>query len=132
MRQQFILFSLVGILGFIVDASVLYLCLHIVGLGLYAGRFVSYLGAATTTWYLNRRLTFSEGATAPPTWQWVKFISSNGLGGLINYGIYGLVVTLLPMHLLTPLLGIALGSIVGLGFNFTMSRHFVFASSLGK
>jgi putative flippase GtrA len=132
MRKQFIRFSLIGVLGFIVDAGVLYLCLHIVGLGLYVGRFVSYLAAATTTWYLNRRLTFSEGAMAPPTWQWVKFISSNGLGGLINYGIYVLVVTLLPRHLLTPLLGIALGSIAGLGFNFTLSRHFVFAPSLRK
>jgi len=42
-----------GVAGFVVDSSVLYLCLHGTGLGLYGGRLVSYLAAASTAWYLN-------------------------------------------------------------------------------
>ena len=49
-RRQFARFAAVGVIGFVVDSAVLYLCLHVAGLGLYGGRVVSYLVAATTTW----------------------------------------------------------------------------------
>ena len=48
-RAEFIRFGIVGVVGLLVDIAVLYLCLDISGLGLYASRVVSYLAAATTT-----------------------------------------------------------------------------------
>ena len=52
-RAEFIRFGIVGVVGLLVDIAVLYLCLDISGLGLYASRVVSYLAAATTTWALS-------------------------------------------------------------------------------
>lgn len=124
LRRQFARFTMVGVLGFIVDSGVLYLCLHRTGLGLYGGRLVSYLAAASTTWYLNRRITF--GDLSPPGRQWARFIATNGVGALVNYGSYSAIVTLLPAGTFVPLLGVAVGAIAGLGFNFTASRRFVF------
>jgi putative flippase GtrA len=48
------------------------------------------------------------------------------LGALVNYGSYSAVVTLLPAGTWVPLLGVAVGALAGLGFNFTASRRFVF------
>ncbi len=123
-RRQFARFTMVGVLGFVVDSTVLYFCLHGLGLGLYSGRLVSYLFAASTTWYLNRTLTF--GDHSPPGRQWARFIATNGIGAMVNYGSYSLIVALLPPGILVPLLGVAVGAVAGLGFNFTASRRLVF------
>lgn len=123
-RRQFARFTMVGVLGFIVDSTVLYLCLHGIGFGLYSGRLVSYLFAASTTWYLNRTLTF--GDRSPPARQWARFIATNGIGAMVNYGSYSLIVALLPPGIFVPLLGVAVGAVAGLGFNFTASRRLVF------
>ena len=121
---------MVGVVGFIVDSAVLYLCLHATGLGLYGGRVVSYLAAASTTWYLNRRLTF--GDRSPPGRQWARFVATNAIGALVNYGSYSIVVASLPAGTFVPLLGVAVGAIAGLGFNFTASRRFVFNADAGE
>jgi len=121
---------MVGVVGFIVDSAVLYLCLHATGLGLYGGRVVSYLAAASTTWYLNRRLTF--GDRSPPGRQWARFVATNAIGALVNYGSYSIVVASLPAGTFVPLLGVAVGAIAGLGFNFPASRRFVFNADAGE
>ncbi|MHB1187338.1 GtrA family protein [Thiobacillus sp.] len=131
-RGQFARFAMVGVLGFMVDATVLYLCLHGLGFDFYSGRLVSYLFAATTTWYLNRKLTFIGCDSTAPGHQWARFVATNGIGGLVNYGSYSLVVALLPAHLFVPLIGVAVGSIAGLGFNFAASRLFVFKPGMPK
>jgi putative flippase GtrA len=128
--RQFIRFAIVGTLGFAVDAALLYLCLHGTGLGLYGGRLVSYLVAATTTWYFNRKFTFTGSDESAPMRQWMRFVTTNGLGGLINYGTYSFVVAYWGAVPLVPLIGVAVGSISGLGVNFTASRLFVFKEVL--
>lgn len=129
LSAQFTRFSLVGGVGFLVDAGVLYLCLHGAGMGLYGARLVSFLAAATTTWYLNRRLTFVGSDTAAPVRQWARFLATNGVGGLINFAAYSLVVMTWGGAGLVPLLGVAVGSVIGLGFNFTASRWLVFGAA---
>ncbi|WP_264289067.1 GtrA family protein [Duffyella gerundensis] len=52
------IFALVGIAGFIVDALVLYLFKDF--LGLYISRLISFLAAVVATWVLNRQLTFRQ------------------------------------------------------------------------
>lgn len=128
LSAQFLRFSLVGVAGFVVDAGVLYLCLHGAGLGLHGGRVVSFLAAATATWYLNRRLTFAHCDASRPVRQWARFLATNGVGGLINFATYSLVVWIYGGAGLVPLLGVAAGSIAGLGFNFTASRMLVFVA----
>jgi putative flippase GtrA len=131
-RGQFARFAFVGVIGFVVDSAVLYLCLHGAGLGLYSGRLVSYLAAATTTWYLNRRLTFTDADGSAPVRQWAKFLAANAVGGLVNYGSYSAVVALLAPRPWVPLLGVAVGSVAGLIFNFTASRRFVFRTGVAE
>ncbi len=127
-QTEFARFAVIGTAAFVIDASMLYAALWI-GLGFYAGRAVSYLIAATFTWYGNRRITFAgiraEGARAA-TMQWLKFLVANLGGGLVNYSIYAALIASLAIVRAYPVLGVAAGSLAGLVVNFTLSKFVVF------
>ena len=82
--NQFLRFAVVGALGFLVDSGVLYLVVYRFGLSLYTGRVLSYLAAASFTWWLNRVFTFGETTRRPRAAQWLRFLAFN-LGGHIIY-----------------------------------------------
>lgn len=123
---EFIKFSIIGTLGFVVDATVLHVLLAASGLGLYASRLVSFLIAATTTWFLNRNFTFHGGSKANARRQWGRFVLVNGMGGAVNYGVYAALVANSESFASYPVMAVAIGSISGLLINFTASRQLVF------
>ncbi|MGK7866727.1 GtrA family protein [Falsiroseomonas sp. E2-1-a20] len=125
---QFLRFGVVGTVGFVVDTAVLYAGLA-VGLGLYSGRAVSYLAAATTTWALNRAWTFrAEGPAQPLARQWALFLVVNLVGFAFNYGTYAVLIAFVPAVAAAPILGVAAGALAGMAGNFILSRRFVFAA----
>jgi putative flippase GtrA len=124
--ELFLRFGVVGTIGFLIDAGVLYVVIHALGTGPYSGRLISYLAAASSTWALNRRFTFSGAETRPAIFQWLTFLCVNAGGGAINYGVYSIMVANLDSVAAMPTLGVAAGSIAGLVANFLMSRRYVF------
>ncbi|WP_439595030.1 GtrA family protein [Falsiroseomonas sp.] len=125
---QFLRFGVVGTVGFLVDTAVLYAGLAL-GLGLYSGRALSYVAAASTTWALNRAWTFRDAPRAPLARQWVMFLLVNLVGFACNYGTYAALVAFLPFVAAHPVLGVAAGAIAGLAGNFFLSRRFVFQAA---
>lgn len=123
--RQFISFGLVGMAGFVVDAGVLYGALA-AGLGLYAGRILSYLTAATTTWILNRRYTFARQSGGSLWGEWARFVFSQLSGATVNLSTYGLLVYFSPFVARVPVIGVAFGSIAGLVVNFIAARAYAF------
>jgi putative flippase GtrA len=121
MLRQLAFFTLVGAAGFVVDASVLLLLTHAVGLDIYVARLLSWLTAATATWWLNRTLTFRDRG-ASLLRQWLMFLAANSGGGLINIGVSSALIA----ARLTPVAAVACGSLAGLLWNFLASRRFVF------
>ena len=132
-RRQFLFFcvaGVAGVAGLLVDMSVLYATAPL--LGWYGARVLSFLTAATATWWLNRRYTFVTPVSLPharkPTpvlRQYFHYLLSMLLGGCVNYAAY--VATLQWVHLPgSALLGVALGSCAGLCFNFLTARYLVF------
>ncbi|MBU4263733.1 MAG: GtrA family protein [Proteobacteria bacterium] len=119
-------FSLVGTLGFVVDAGSLQLLVSLAGINPYASRLFSYLLAATTTWWLNRRFTFTACDEACWKGQWLRYLVVNAAGGGVNYGVYALCLFLSEFVRQHLYLGVAAGSLVGLAVNFTASRYLVF------
>ncbi|BEU99772.1 GtrA family protein [Novosphingobium olei] len=122
--NAFLRFALVGAAGFLVDAGVLALAVSM-GAGLFAGRALSYLVAATFTWACNRRFTFAA-TQAPSVGEWARFLVANAGGGIVNLGVYSALVVAVPLVAHAPVLGVAAGSIAGLTVNFLLSRRFVF------
>ena len=122
--KTFIGFAFIGGLAFIVDAAILVVALKL-GAGLYGGRFLSYICAATFTWYFNRVFTFKNN-DPKILLQWARFLSANSIGGAVNYTVYAICVSFLELVSKYPVIGVAVGSISGLMINFFLSKHMVF------
>lgn len=121
---RFARFAAVGVLGFLVDTGALYAAAGL-GAGWLGGRLISYLVAASFTWMVNRRFTFRVAAP-PSVREWLRFLSANGVGGLINYATYAALFVCVPLVAAWPVLGVAAGAVAGLMVNYLLSRHFVF------
>ncbi|KLN58234.1 GtrA family protein [Variovorax paradoxus] len=125
--RQFLSFAVVGVIGLVVDVAVLYLMAPL--LGWYGARVVSFLTAATTTWAFNRRYTFAARASAEGAiWrEYLGYLVTMLAGAVLNYGAY-----VLTLHWVegrwAAALGVAIGSIAGMGANFLSARYLVFRS----
>jgi putative flippase GtrA len=123
--QQFAIFTLIGGVGFFVDVVVLYSCLWL-GIGLYAGRAVSFLAAATLTWWFNRNFTFARAGCPGAGVEWSRFLAANLTGGTVNFAVYAALIQAGAMFFDYPATAVAAGSLAGLSVNFTASKFFVF------
>lgn len=120
----FVKFALVGAGGFIVDSLVLLLALQV--LDPFSARILSVLAAMTATWLGNRYFTFAERRQPAFMREGLAFFLANGVGALINYAVYSLLVLVVPLVEENPLLGVAAGSIAGMFFNYAASSRLVF------
>ena len=122
--HQFLRFSVIGTLGFLVDVSALYLLIGL-GMDLYSARLFSFVCAATSTWIGNRLFTFRANPAARRVSgrEWLLYVGAMTLGGLINYGVYAALVTYLGVFRLQPWLAVAAGTAAGLSVNFLLARR---------
>lgn len=125
---QFARFGVVGTIGFLVDTAVLYAGLAL-GLGLYGGRAVSYLAAASATFALNRAWTFRGQGEGRVARQWALFVVLNLVGFAFNYGTYAALVASVALVAQHPVIGVAAGSLAGMMGNFLLSRRYVFGGA---
>ena len=125
-HSAFLRFCVAGVVGLVVDIAALYVLAPL--LGWYVGRAGSFVAAASVTWWLNRRFTFVQhpAHSQQPVWlEYFKYLASMLVGGTVNYLVYASVVY--SVHsVFAPMLGVALGSIAGLIFNYLAARHLVF------
>ena len=94
MKRQIQRFAIAGVVGFAVDASVLFLAL-LGGLGYLAGRLVSFLAAAYVTWQINRRFAFRGSRKEKSHGQWWRYLAVMAFGGGLNFAVYCVVVHVL-------------------------------------
>lgn len=122
--RQFLFFAITGTIGFVVDSTVLYAMADY--LGWYGARCASFLTAASVTWAINRKLTFHEKCTNQPlTHEYFKYIASMLGGAAVNFSIYIFIIHN-TQSTSAPLIGVAVGSLGGLFFNFVAAKHIVF------
>lgn len=122
---EVLLFGAVGAAGFVVDAAVLYLLKG--SLGLFGARIPSFLCAVVTTWWLNRTFTFRERSSGlDASTEFRRYLVLMLLGGAVNYLVFALFLALFAIFRAYPVLGVAAGSIAGMGANLVMSRRLLF------
>jgi len=124
---QFLRFSTIGAAGFVVDISILYLMLYM-GLDLYSARVISFVAAATSTWIGNRLLTFRPDRKGGRkiSGEWVVYLAAMTVGGLVNYGIYALLIGFFQLFHDHPWLAVAGGTGAGLLINFMLARRILY------
>ncbi len=121
-------FAVIGILGMPVDWLALQLFLHL-GTGPYFGRVLAWLCAATFTWLGNRYFTFADRRSHSFTGtaaEWGRFLAANAVGGLVNVGLYSVMLRFAPPPLNDINLAFVSGILLGLAFNFFLSKRMVF------
>lgn len=124
--REFAAFALVGVAGFGVDLGVLYLSAPM--LGWYAARVLSFVAAATATWALNRRYTFTARRSDTALWrEYLRYLFTMLGGAAVNYAVYAATLHFVEGRW-APALGVALGSCFGLVVNFASARQWVFKS----
>jgi putative flippase GtrA len=131
-RLSILRFAIIGALGMPVDWIVLQLMVHW-GTGPYLGRLISWFCAATFTWMGNRYFTFAatraRGLLASSK-EWLRFLGANAVGGLVNVGLYSVLVRFAPPPFNDLTVALVLGVLLGLTFNFTLSKKVVFKGPL--
>jgi putative flippase GtrA len=131
-RLSILRFAVIGALGMPVDWLVLQLMVHW-GTGPYLGRVLSWFCAASFTWAGNRYFTFAATrarSLAGTAKEWLRFLAANAVGGLVNVGLYSVLVRFAPPPFNNLTVALMLGVLLGLVFNFTLSKKVVFKGPL--
>jgi putative flippase GtrA len=127
--SRFVRFSVVGGAGFFVNEAALALAHELLGAGPRLGWFLAFIPAVTFTWWGNRNLTFADKASGGPVGmlaEWARFVATNSLGAAANFAIYVVLLGWAPWPLNIPYLALAVGILVGLVFNYALSKRLVF------
>jgi len=127
--SRLIRFGAVGGAGFFVNEAALAVAKLGFAMNDHAAWVFGFAVAVTFTWWGNRNFTFhdrkSEGLLGI-TAEWGRFVATNGLGAVANFAVYSLMIAFAPWPLNVPYVALAFGVLVGLIFNFTLSKKLVF------
>ena len=103
-------FGLVGATGFLIDAGTLSALIHFTPLDPYSARVIAIAVAMTSTWLMNRYVTFGPSKRSV-THEAARYGSVGLVGSLLNYTIYAATLTVLPQMGALFALIIASGSV---------------------
>jgi len=97
-----------------------------------AARLIAWFCAATFTWLGNRYFTFAkQRARGSAIFQeWLRFLGANSIGGVANVGTFFLLTHFASPPFNGTNLAFVCGVLVGLVFNFTLSKKLVFKGPL--
>jgi putative flippase GtrA len=129
LRKQILLFAIVGVIGFVVDAGVVQLLVREFAVNPYGARIASFLAAATTTWSFNRRYTFAGHSSGSRRVELLRYVAAMALGFALNYGAYAACLMFWPLVHQWPAIGVAAGSVAGAIVNFLSSKYWIFRAS---
>jgi putative flippase GtrA len=62
--------------------------------------------------------------------EWLRFLAANAVGGLVNVGLYSVLVRFAPPPFNNLTIALVCGVLLGLVFNFTLSKKVVFKGPL--
>ncbi len=122
--RHLVRFALVGTLGFVVDAGLLWLIRSAVAIDPRAARLASFAVAVTVTWFCNSRFTFDAPLSAR---SWARYVAANSMGALFNYAVFAALVTLSAWFAGLPEAAVAVASVLALGVNFVASKYYALA-----
>jgi putative flippase GtrA len=125
-RQRFLIYLMVGSLGFIVDAGLVAVQVHVLGIDPYVARGPSFAIAVTVTWMLNRAHTFKGLERHSATTSYRRYVLAQVIGGLANLGVYAVAIAKVVICAKYPAAAVAIASGFGLFVNYTLARLFVF------
>jgi putative flippase GtrA len=131
-KRRFLKYLGLGVVAFIIDALVFQGVVSLLGASPYIARVASFVVATSAAWWMNRTVTFRDAGSTRPELQWAKFFAANIVGGAVNYLMFALTLTALPLTRAYPVLALAVGSLSGVAFNYTAYKRYVFRTNSGS
>jgi putative flippase GtrA len=126
---QFVSFSAVGALGFLIDAGVFFTLTALFSWSILAARTLSASASISATWAMNRATTFAASRSPRRGPEFARYVFVQ-LGGLaVNFGVFALALWIAEPLRRTPVVALAIGSAAALAFNFASARVLVFPSA---
>lgn len=123
--KELFCFALSGVFGFAADTFVLYILKDV--LGLYLSRCVSFSCAVFVTWFFNKKITFKyRCSNCSASKEFVSYFGLMLIGGVVNYGVFVMTVSQFSLPFQYPVIGVALGSLAGMMFNWATAKTFIF------
>ena len=125
---SFLRYLLVGGLGFLVDAGVLEFLVRM-DVSVYAARAFSMTFAIGCTYLLHRHYTFTDSKAPKRTEaQLAAFVACQLFAAAVNYGVFCLLLALLPQPpgFFARMFALCWGVGAGLAVNFALLRTLVF------
>lgn len=127
--SKLVRFGAVGGAGFFVNEAALMVAKTLLSLGDHAAWLFGFAVAVTFTWWGNRTFTFHEHKSfghLGMLGEWLRFVATNSFGAVANYAVYALLIEFAPWPLKVPYVALFFGVLVGMVFNFTLSKKLVF------
>jgi putative flippase GtrA len=129
---QVVSFALVGVVGYVVDSAITYVCAQYLSLSPELARPPGFIVATVVNFLLNWAITFRYSG-APLMRAFVRYWLVASVGLAVNYAVYSACVLLAPRFGVTPTpsilpLFIAAGIGVSMILTFVGFRFFAFRS----
>lgn len=117
-------FLAVGLIGFFIDALIFFTSINILSVSLATGRTLASVIAISSTWILNRNITFAKKKSTNVLREWARYSVSSVVGALGNFLTLSCVSQFdgTLFHIPAYLFGTA----SGLGINFFLYKTIVF------
>lgn len=125
--REALTFLAIGSVGFVVEAVILTSLTWYAGWSPWHARVPSFITAVLITWALNRRHTFPNRGLHRRSTEALFYTTIQSGGALINLGIFGACLTLIPELAAVPVLPLAVGAVGGFAFNFVLSSKWLYA-----
>ena len=121
--RKLVRFGIAGGIGFIIDAGLLALLLHLTPLGPFLARLIAIAVAMTATWSFNRAFTFGRSGHSLAV-EGFRYGSVGMVTALLNYTLYSVLLISLPV--MQPLAAMVLATAASMLFSFFGYSRFVF------
>lgn len=128
-NSRLVRFGAVGGAGFFVNEAALAAAKNLLDLGDHAAWLFGFAVAVTFTWWGNRTFTFHDRKStghAGIAAEWARFAATNGIGAVANFAVYSFMIGFAPRPLNVAYVALAFGVLVGLIFNYSLSKTLVF------
>lgn len=126
--KQLINFAIVGSIGFIVDATFLFLFIKYLFWDMSFSRALSFLIAVFVTWLLNRSFTFIKSSYSKKK-EYSYYLIIQILGAFLNYAIFIILIKSFVFFENYFILALAIASFFAMFFNFIVMKKKLFVKN---
>lgn len=125
--KEIFYFGIAGVIGYFIDVAITSLLIPL--FGVYVARIPAFVAAATSTWIVNRSLTFKNLKSRHSSLrkEYLHYLSLMIGGAIVNYTVYAVAITFLEGAAYDIYLAVALGSLAGMMVNYLLSRRYIYS-----